>query len=90
MKEEDDEEEIELVIRNLDEERERTDSEKSISPKVDPHTAPSLEDSKYLLVCAGHMITIYQLPSYRTYSTFQCPEEPEAANVVERDSKFYI
>ena len=77
--------EIELVIKNLDEERERSSPVASESPSKGAVGEIRLEDSKYLLVCSGDMIIIYALPSYRIYSTFECEEKPESANVVERD-----
>ena len=76
------EEEFELVIRNLDEER-NTAKKRTAEPEPAEKQEVTPQDEKYLLVCAGNTVSIYKLPSYRLYSSFECENTPQCANVVE-------
>jgi len=87
-----DEEEVELVIRNLDEEHnaaliEAASSRAPLAEAAKQELSP--QEGKYLLVCAGNVISIYSLPNYRLYSSCTCDEIPQSANVVERDGGNY-
>ena len=77
-----------LVIRNLDEELKqksaRSTQEKQRSTQENEVIVEN--DRKFMIVCSGNEISIYSLPSYKLYSRYTCRENPEMANIIERDN----
>ena len=76
----------EFVVKNLDEVKAK--KKDKLANRI--HGPLTNEDRKFMVVCFDNFISIFSLPSYQLYSSYECRNRPVSANVAQIDGCFFI